>query len=810
MNIARCPRIVLLGLMSKMPVAGVVWQTIHYALGFERLGCEVFYVETHGCTPRNFIHKPDDDGCAKAAAFIAGVMQRFGFADRWAYDPLWNDERTFGMTREQLRALYASADIVINLHGGTEPREEHGARLVYIETDPVELQIELYNGLPRTESFLAPHMAFFTFGENLGAPDCLLPLSRRFRFKPTRQPVMMEFWENAAQPPAEVFTTIGNWKQPYREVQFRGERYQWSKHAEFMKFIELPARAGQNFELALSAYDATDRAFLESKGWRVTHGLDVSTDIDRYRDYIGSSRGEFTVAKEQNIRLRSGWFSDRSATYLAAGRPVVTQDTAFGNTLPTGLGLHAFNTMEELCSAVESINSDYARHCRVAQEIAKDYFDHEVVLGGILDELGIASNRKRPQMVMPAALSLVPIERRPLRLPEATLRAARNIPCISSKAGRADATIVIVTFNNLAVTRLCLASVLAHTENAEVIIVDNASTDGTPAFLRALADRDQRVNVIFNDRNLGFARANNLGLSAARGEVLVLLNNDTIVPPGWLPRLAAHLVEGVGAVGPVTNRIGNEAEIETSYTTYGEFLAEAERIGRISPNGHKGSVFDIPTLTMFCLAMRRATYEKIGPLDEQYSIGLLEDDDYSERIRAVGLRLVCAEDVLVHHFGQASFGALVASGEYARLLAENQRRFAAKWGREWQPYKRRNGERYTRDIAGLRALVDAALPAHANVAVVSRGDDTLLQLGTRRAAHFPSDENGAFAGHYPANADAALAALDAARAKGAEFLIVPASASWWLSHYGGFATHLRENCGVVAEDAAATIFKLRA
>lgn len=808
MNIARRPRIVLLGLMSKMPVAGVVWQTIHYALGFERLGCEVFYVETHGCTPRNFIHKPGDDGCAKAAEFIEGVMRRFGLGDRWAYDPLWNDERTFGMTREQLRALYASADAVINLHGGTEPREEHGQRLVYIETDPVELQIELYNGLPRTHAFLALHCAFFTFGENLGAPDCHLPLSRRFRFKRTRQPVIMEFWENAALPPAETFTTIGNWKQPYREVQFRGERYQWSKHAEFMKFIGLPARTAQPFELALSAYDAGDRAFLESNRWRVTHGLDVSTDIDRYRDYIGASRGEFTVAKEQNIRLRSGWFSDRSATYLAAGRPVVTQDTAFGNTLPTGLGLHAFNTLDEAAGAIECINNDYTRHCRVAQEIARDYFDHEVVLGDILGELGIATSRQRPAAVIPDALSLVPIERRPLRLPEATLRAARNRFYRPYRAYKAcAATIIIVTFNNLPITRLCLASVLAHTENAEVIIVDNASTDGTHAFLRALADCDQRVRVFFSDSNLGFARANNMGLSAARGEILVLLNNDTIVAPGWLPRLAAHLVEGVGAVGPVTNRIGNEAEVETSYTTYGEFLAEAERIG---PIGHRGPIFDIPTLTMFCFAMRRATFENIGPLDEQFTIGLLEDDDYSERIRAAGLRLVCAEDVLVHHFGQASFGSLVASGEYARLLAENQRRFADKWGRKWQPYKRRNGERYTLEIAGLRALVDANVPAHANVAVVSRGDDTLLQLGPRHAAHFPSDENGTFAGHNPADADEALEALNVAKAKGAEFLVVPASASWWLRHYGGFATHLRENCGVVAEDAAATIFKLRA
>ena len=805
MNVARRPRIVLLGLMSKMPVAGVVWQTIHYALGFERLGCEVFYVEAHGCTPRNFIVKPGDDGFVRAAEFIENVMRRFGFGDRWAYDPLWHDDRTFGMTRGQLRTLYASADAVINLHGGTEPREEHGRRLVYLETDPVELQIELYNGLPRTAAFLAPHCAFYTFGENLGAPDCALPLPRRFRFKTTRQPVMMEFWENAALPPGEVFTTIGNWKQPYREVQFRGNRFQWSKHAEFMKFIELPARTAQPFELALSAYDASDRAFLEGKGWRVSHGLDVSTDIGRYRDFIGASRGEFTVAKEQNIRLRSGWFSDRSATYLAAGRPVITQDTAFGNTLPTGLGLHAFSSLDDIATALDRINTDYTRHCRVAQEIARDYFAHDVVLGPILDDLGIETARSRPAHIFPSAMSLSPIERRPLRLDEATVRMAKRKTFAPPADGRKpDASIVIVTHNQLAVSRLCLTSVLAFSENVEVIVVDNASSDGTCDFLRKLAARDARVRAIFNDSNTGFSRANNAGLSAARGEILVLLNNDTIVPPGWLPRLAAHLRDGVGAVGPVTNRIGNEAEVETGYATFGEFLREA------ATRSEQRETFEIPTLTMFCLAMRRATFEKIGPLDERYTIGLLEDDDYSERVRAAGLRLLCAEDVLVHHFGQASFGSLVAGGEYARLLAENQKRFAEKWGREWQPYERRRGNRYSREIAQVRELVAASLPERAAVAVISRGDEELLALGTRRAAHFPADENGTFAGHYPADDAGAIAALDAARRNGAEFLIVPSAAAWWLTHYRDFGTHLREECGVIAEQDAATIFKLRA
>ena len=810
MNIARRPRVVVLGLMSKMPVAGVVWQTAHYLVGFERLGCEVFYVEAHGCTPRNFILADGDDGHAKAAEFIESAMRRFGFADRWAYDPLWDDDRKFGMSDTQLRALFASADLVINLHGGTHPTPEicAGGPLVYLETDPVELQIELHHGLPRTLAFLEPHAAFFTFGENLGHADCKLPLSRQFHFKPTRQPVVLDFWPDAGAAPAEAFTTIGNFRQPYREIHFRGEVYQWSKHAEFMKFIDVPERCTSPFELALSSYTEEDRAFLTGKGWRVRHGLDVSTDIDCYRDYVAGSRGEFTVAKDQNVRLRSGWFSDRSATYLAAGRPVITQDTGFGNVLPTGLGLFAFSSLDEVSSAVEAINADYARHSRVAREIARDYFNYDVVLGRMLDDLGVATQRARPAGLFPAALPLTPLERRPIRLPEATVRTVRvtPLPITAPLASKPRASIVIVTFNNLLFTRLCLASVLAHTDDAEVIVVDNASTDGTPDFLRDIAARNPRVRPTFNDRNAGFACANNVGLAAARGDALVLLNNDTIVPPGWLPRLLAHLGDpAVGAAGPMTNRIGNEAETDVCCDTYGDFLRAAE-----AASAQGSRAFDIPTLTMFCLAMRRDVFEKAGPLDERFTIGLLEDDDYSMRLRKTGLRLVCAEDVLVFHFGQASFGQLVAGGEYAKLLAANQRLFEEKWGEPWTPYQRRRSARYEQEVRRLREVVDAALPPQAEVLVVSRGDNELLLLGSRHAAHFPQDGSGGYAGCYPADAAAALAQLAVARRHGAEFLVVPAAAAWWLTHYRDFGCYLREQCEVVAQEDAATIFRLRA
>jgi len=398
MNIAKPDKIVVLGLMSHFPVAGVVWQTIHYLIGLQRLGYNVFYVEAHGCFPSMLMQSEDDDGPLRAAAYVAEIMNRFGLSDHWAYDTRHEPRRFFGMSELQVKNLYAEAAVLINLSAATLPLPEHTAtdRLVYLETDPVEVQIDLLSQKRETIEFLQDHCALFTYGENFGKPDCVLPSSDRFQFLPTRQPVVMDFWENRGSGGATIFTTVGNWNQPGRRRWFGGEVYHWSKHFEFMKFISLPSHTRQHFELALGSYTEADRQMLERHGWRVRRALDISKglDFEAYRGYVCDSRGEFTVAKDQNIRLRSGWFSDRSATYLAVGRPVITQETGFSNILPTGEGLFAFSTMDEILAAVDAINSDYPRHRRAAFEIARAYFGHDVVLKRLLREIGLNRPRK--------------------------------------------------------------------------------------------------------------------------------------------------------------------------------------------------------------------------------------------------------------------------------------------------------------------------------------------------------------------------------------------------------------------------------
>ena len=332
-----------------------------------------------------------DDGSRAAAAYLDQVFRRFDMPGRWALQAFHSDGQCYGMTEEAVGALFRDAALIFNLHGGTTPRPEHTAtgRLVYLGTDPVNREIALHEKDEEIVDLFAAHASHFTWGENHGRPDCKVPVTDRFNLIPTRQPIILDLWRPNGTVPGELFTTVGSWRQLWREVELDGEQYAWSKHLEFLKFVDLPQRTRHRFELALSGCEDADRALLEGHGWRVRDGLKLSADIDDYRRYIFASRGEFTVAKDQNVRLRSGWFSDRSAAYLAAGRPVIMQDTGFGNVLPVGEGLFAFTTLDEAVEAVEQVDGDYERHSRAAAEIAREHFAHDHVLTRLLADCGL-------------------------------------------------------------------------------------------------------------------------------------------------------------------------------------------------------------------------------------------------------------------------------------------------------------------------------------------------------------------------------------------------------------------------------------
>jgi GT2 family glycosyltransferase len=391
----------------------------------------------------------------------------------------------------------------------------------------------------------------------------------------------------------------------------------------------------------------------------------------------------------------------------------------------------------------------------------------------------------------PGDLVLTPISRRPTLLEDSTLRTILGRPVPAFEANAADqpeVSVVVATRDNLPFLRLCLESVLAHTGRpCELVVVDNGSTDGTAAYLERLAERNSSLRVITNDENRGFAPACNQGAAIAAADVLVLLNDDTIVCDDWLQPLLAHLAHPrVGMVGPTTNRTGNEAQIDAEYSTWDELTRFAEARSR----EHAGEAFEIETLTMFCVAMGRSLYEQVGPLDERFQTGLLEDDDYSRRVREAGFRLLCADDAFVHHFGETSFGKLAASGEYMRVLEANRARYEEKWREPWRPYERRRSDRYTELVERVRQQLVDAIPSNSTILVVSRGDEELLRLDGLRAWHFPRSDDGSYAGHHPADSREAIAWLEEQRAAGAEYIAFPATGAWWLDHYEGLRRHL--------------------
>jgi len=252
------------------------------------------------------------------------------------------------------------------------------------------------------------------------------------------------------------------------------------------------------------------------------------------------------------------------------------------------------------------------------------------------------------------------------------------------KALYGKCSIVIVSYNNVELTKQCIESIVARTTypNYEIIIVDNASSDGTDDMLHEMQNQHAMMKVIINNSNRGFAAANNQGIVLAEGEYIVLLNNDTVVTDDWLEAMLRHLQnENIGMVGPVTNSIGNEAKIDTHYLNLEQMHDFASRY----TVAHAGSHFDISMLAMFCVAMRRDVFNEIGTLDEMFGLGMFEDDDYSRRMHAAGYRTVCAEDAFIHHYGQASFGKLIETGEYQALWDRNQAYFESKWG-GWKPH----------------------------------------------------------------------------------------------------------------------------
>ena len=386
-------RIVVMGFMGSMPIAGVIWQHVHYIVGLRRLGHDVYYIEDSARLPYNPETFEISNQFDYASQVLARLAREFRFKNRWAFCARYLRGRpTAGLSLKKVRQLYREADAILNICGAQELNDDLLAceRLLYIESDPSVEQIKIDRGVRSTIDYLQRHHALFTFGENVGTKSFSVP-THAFKWHPTRQPIVTDFWKTTHIPPrAAVFTSIANWSTSgVKDITWRGEKYLWSKSREFLRFVAAPKKAGEIFELATNIKDAKTRVKFLGNGWRLHSPLQLSVDYWLYRDYIRRSKGEFTVAKDQYVRLNTGWFSDRSGCYLAAGRPVIIQETGFTKNYGGDAGLLTFKSLGEIVGAVKMINADYKRHARAARAIAREIFEAEKVLSSLLDRAGV-------------------------------------------------------------------------------------------------------------------------------------------------------------------------------------------------------------------------------------------------------------------------------------------------------------------------------------------------------------------------------------------------------------------------------------
>jgi len=389
-------KIIVLGFMGGMPIAGVIWQHIHYIVGLQRLGHEVTYVEDTLNYPYDPVAFNISDDYSYATQTLGHLAKEHGFEGRWAYCARFKESTEIaGMSLAELRTLYKEADCALNICGSHDMNDDLRTirNLIYVESDPGVEQIKIDQGESETINYLKEHRHLFTFGENIGTPAFVLP-THDFKWLPTRQPVVTDLWcagiEAPAPDPSALFTTICNWSTSgKKDIVWKDSNYLWSKSLEFLRFIEAPKLSGEPFEMATDIKKEEELELFRKNHWKLVLPHDLSVDWNGYRDYIRNSKGEFTCAKDQYIRLNTGWFSDRTACYLAAGRPVITQETGFTAHYGGKEGLLTFSTMEEIVEAVTAIRADYKKHSRAALEIAREVFEAEKVLASLLERASV-------------------------------------------------------------------------------------------------------------------------------------------------------------------------------------------------------------------------------------------------------------------------------------------------------------------------------------------------------------------------------------------------------------------------------------
>jgi hypothetical protein len=378
-------RVIVLGYVVRGPVGGFASYFLQYVMGLTQLGHNVYFLEVGDDYPscydpsRNLTSTDPTYGLR----FATDVFDRTGLGSRWAY----HDARTsswLGPCADRVAEACLSADLLLNI-GGVNRLDSSILEAVpvraLVDLDPVFTQVKhLMDSTARDRAMR--HTAFFTIGENFGRPGSSVP-DDGLPWQTTRQPVVLDAWPFTPGPENGKFTTVMQWES-YPAMEYRGIRH-GLKSDSFGPYWDLPDRVGRIFELAVGG-PAVPSDLLRTKGWGPRNPLEVTQDPWTYQRYIQQSKGEFSVAKHAYATTHSGWFSDRSVGYLASGRPVLMQETGFSDWLPTGEGLMAFSSPQEVLNGLEEIQTRYQFHCRSARELAEAYFDSRTVLSRLIDD----------------------------------------------------------------------------------------------------------------------------------------------------------------------------------------------------------------------------------------------------------------------------------------------------------------------------------------------------------------------------------------------------------------------------------------
>ena len=374
------PSVVVSGMVAGDPYqGGASWAVLQYVLGLQRLGCDVVLVEQWEAPQEttSLTRTP-------AGFYFREIVRSFGIEECSALLRAGTDQ-TVGLVYARLRERCRGADLLINISGIlTEPELISDIPVrAYLDLDPAFNQLWHESGI---DMRFEAHNRFVTVGQALGTPDSPVPTAGR-EWIPTLPPVVLDRWPSAGGPGDGSFTSIGNWRG-YGSVEHEGVHYGQRVHS-MRPFMELPRRTDAQFRLALAIHpgEKKDLEALDANGWQLVDPLDAAGTPERYARFIKRSTAELGIAKSGYVLSRSGWFSDRSACYLASGRPVLAQETGFTRFLPAGDGLLSFETLDEAVAGVEAIRSDYARHARAARELAEDLLDSDRVLQALLDAL---------------------------------------------------------------------------------------------------------------------------------------------------------------------------------------------------------------------------------------------------------------------------------------------------------------------------------------------------------------------------------------------------------------------------------------